>query len=188
MGRSERRQQVPIPRVVSMAARHRIRLRQIQTEAEGYLELGMPQHALDVLERLGGPTHFTSQIFFIRGEALKELGRFVEAVDSLRRAANIAPSNVRVWLSLGWCHKRLGEIHKAVDALEEAVAVEPDEALTHYNLACYLSLAGEKSRALAHLTEALLLDPDYRERLDDERDFDPIRSDAHFRAITSIIV
>ena len=71
---------------------------------------------------------------------------------------------------------------------EEAVVVEPTEAITHYNLACYLSLAGEKARSLAHLAEALVLDPTYRALVDDEPDFDPIRSDAQFQAITSIIV
>ena len=73
-------------------------------------------------------------------------------------------------------------------SLAEAVVVEPKEATAHYNLACYLSLTGEKARTLAHLAEALLLDPTYRKLVDDEPDFDPIRADAQFQAITSIIV
>ena len=124
----------------------------------------------------------------ILGEALKQLGHYREALGPLRRASDIAPSNIHVWLALGWCYKRLGRIDKAVEALEEAVVVEPKQAITHYNLACYLSLVGEKTRTLAHLAEALLLDPRYRELVDDEPDFDPLRSDAQFQVITSIIV
>jgi Flp pilus assembly protein TadD len=170
-----------------MAARDRLRLRLIQTEAEGYLELGMPQHALNVLNRIGDVDHFSSQALYLQGEALKQLGRYSDAIVALRRAADIAPSNIHIWLALGWCHKRLSQIDRAVEALEQAVAVAPDEAITHYNLACYLSLAGAKTRAVVQLTEALLLDPEYREMVDNEQDFDPIRSDSQFRAITSMI-
>ena len=171
-----------------MTAKHRVRLRRILTETEGYLELGMPQHALDTLDRLGGTKCFNSRAFYLKGESLRQLDRYREAVGPLRRAAEIAPSNLHVWLALGWCYKRLGHIHRAIFAMEEAIVVEPNEAIAHYNLACYLSLSGEKAQAVVQLTEALLLDPDYREMVDDEPDFDPIRSDAQFRAITSIIV
>jgi len=148
----------------------------------------MPYHALEALDRLGGPEHFGSHSLFLQGEALRELGRYLEAVVPLERAAQIAPSNVQIWLSLGWCQKRLGRIHRAVDTMEQAVAAKPELPIVHYNLACYLSLLGKKNRALIHLAEALILDPEYRDLIDAERDFDPIRDDAQFQAITSIIV
>src|SRR3990172_13444028 len=107
-----------------MAARHRVRLRQILSEAEGYLELGMPQHALDVFERVEEPSHFTSHAFFIQGEALKQLGRHQDAIAPLGRAAEIAPSNIQIWLALGWCYKRLRQFDLAVDAMEQAVLAE----------------------------------------------------------------
>ncbi|MBN1908751.1 MAG: hypothetical protein JW818_03345, partial [Pirellulales bacterium] len=44
----------------AMTARERIRLRRIQTAAEGYLELGLPEHALAVLSRLGDLSHYNS--------------------------------------------------------------------------------------------------------------------------------
>jgi hypothetical protein len=72
--------------------------------------------------------------------------------------------------------------------LEEALAVAPEEAIVHYNLACYFSLAGNKGRALAHLAEALSIDPTFRDRIGEESDFNAIRSDADFQALTSVIV
>ena len=171
-----------------MATRNRIRLRRIETEAEGYLELGMPQHALDALARLGEPAKFSSHAFFLWGDALKDLQRYTESLVPLAQAARIAPSDIRAWLAMGWCYKRLGRIDLAIEALQNALASTPGEAILHYNLACYYSLAGDKNLALAHLAEALILDPRYRDLISTEHDFDPIRSDADFQMLTSVIV
>jgi Flp pilus assembly protein TadD len=125
---------------------------------------------------------------YLRGEALRSLERYDEALEPLREAAENRPDNTRVWLALGWCHKRTGRIDLAVESLEKALDVKPCDALNHYNLACYLSLAGKRRRALTHLSKALAIDSDYRALAHDERDFDPIRSDPEFQALTSIIV
>ncbi len=171
-----------------MGSNRRIRLNKAQREAEGYLELGLPQLALDVLSRLGNPSDFGSTTLYLWGETLRALGRCQDALDPLQRVARAEPENIHVWLALAWCHKRTGRIDLAVDAMTSALAADPDEALLHYNLACYLSVAGEKNRALGHLSRALSLDPQYRRLIDDERDFDPIRSDPEFQTLTSIIV
>ena len=171
-----------------MAFRNRIRLRQIQTQAEGYLELGMPHHALDTLARLGDPENFNSHALYLWGDALQTLGRFAEALIPLSRAAKIIPDNIHIWLAMGWCHKRTGDIDLAIDALEEALAVDPAEAIIHYNLSCYLCLVGDRTRALYHLGKALAIDPEYREMIESERDFDSMRSDPEFQLLLSIIV
>ncbi len=114
--------------------------------------------------------------------------RFGEASESLEQASDLIPSNIHVWLALGWCLKRSGRIEKAIDALEQAREVEPTEAVIHYNLACYQSLAGNRHDAIANLMRAIELKPDFRDMVGSESDFDPIRSDPEFQAITSIIV
>jgi Flp pilus assembly protein TadD len=148
----------------------------------------MAQHALDVLSQGEDGDHHSGHLLFLRGEALKELGRFEEAIEPLRRASEVAPSRIPTWLSLGWCYKRVGRIDLAIESLEEAISVEPKEALIHYNLACYWSLAGNKRRALQFLSQAIDLNESYRDRVAGEADFDPIRSDPAFRALTSVIV
>ncbi|MEX2559752.1 MAG: tetratricopeptide repeat protein [Pirellulales bacterium] len=171
-----------------MSSGNRIRLQRILREAEGYLELSMPQTALDMLARMKEPGTFKGQQLYLTGEALRALTRYQEAIDPLEQAADLLPSNIHVWLALGWCRKRLGRLDLAIQALERAEEVEPKEALIHYNLACYWSLAGKKQRALAYLSRAIAIQPNYRELIGDESDFDPIRSDPEFRALTGIIV
>lgn len=169
-------------------SRERIRLNKLQREAEGYLELGVPALALRSLERLGDPSQFAPSTLYLWGEALRGSERYAEAIPALEQAAHAEPENVHVWLALGWCYKRTGQLDQAIEAIRSALKSDPTEALLHYNMACYQSLAGNKEKALDHLSQALNLDPDYRNLIDAESDFNPIRSDPDFQALLGIIV
>lgn len=171
-----------------MTGRHRLRIKQLERQAEGYLELAMPEHAIAALDRLGGDAPLGSHGLYLYGEALRAVERYDEALRFLGEASQLAPGCVEVWMAMGWCHKRVGRLDLAIEDLEQAREARPAEPLIHYNLACYLSLAGNKHRALAHLSEALAMNPDLRTLIDEESDFDPLRSDREFQALTNIIV
>lgn len=171
-----------------MARTQRIRTQRILREAEGYLELRMPQQTLDTLDQLGESGTSRGQANFLRGEALRSMRRFREALTPLEAAADLCPSNVHIWTALGWCYKRTGQLSLAVEALEKAVDVQPHLPLLHYNLACYLSLSGEKRRALKSLSHALELDDELRYSVIEEPDFDALRRDPEFMSLTSIVV
>jgi Flp pilus assembly protein TadD len=163
-----------------MNAGNGIRRMKLQREAEGYLELGMSQHALSSLARLGDPTSFDSTTLYLWGEALRSMKRYEEAIIPLQHAAESSPENINIRLALGWCFKRVGKLHSAIEALEQALATEPNEPLLRYNLACYFSLAGNKSRAIRYLSQTLAVAPGYRRLIDNEPDFDPIRREPDF--------
>lgn len=187
-----------------MSGHDRTRRQQILREAEGYLELAMlfgegwsldsekryrlARRTLQSLDRLPLDANSGSEALYLRGQALRTLDRFAEAITPLDSASQLDPSNVNIWLSLGWCHKRSNRLDLAIESLEEALQVEPQSALVHYNLACYWSLARNNRRALQFLAQALRLDNNYRHLIDTESDFDPIRDDPRFRALTAVIV
>lgn len=171
-----------------MSSHDRIRRQQLVTQAEGYLELGMPRHALDVLARWGDPETFNDRALYLQGESWRALGEFRQALVPLKRAAQGSPDNIDVWLALGWCHKRCGRIDLAIESLEEALSVDPDEALIHYNLACYWSLANNKRQALNYLARAFALKDEYRSLVASESDFDTIRSDPAFKQLVQVVV
>lgn len=171
-----------------MAPKNRIRRTQILMAAEGYLELQLPEQALAELQRLDPADRRTSEALYLTGEALRALERYREAIPVLKAAADKAPSKLNVHLALGWCYKRVGRIESAIEALQEALEDNLEEAILHYNLACYFSLAGHRELALSHLSQALSLDGSYRDLIGREADFDSIRSDPEFQAITSIVV
>jgi Flp pilus assembly protein TadD len=172
---------------IDMSSQARIQLHRACFEAEGYLELAMPQNALRALQRRGHLVHGDARGCYLLGEALRELSRYREAVYPLRRSLELIPDDVHVAMALGWCYKRTGQLDEAISALEHAVAVEPGEAVLHYNLACYWSLARNRRRALQHLAHALDIDGNFRELVSDEPDFDNIRHDPLFQTLTAAL-
>jgi len=182
----------------------RVRRQQILRQAEGYLELltatcdqwettpavrdKLANRVLELLKDLRRPGSFRGDKLFLQGQALRLMERYGEAVRPLRRAAEEDPGNVHIWLALGWCYKRLGRLDMAIESLEEALAADPDRAIVYYNLACYWSLAENAQLAVEYLARAFEIDSNYRDLVDKERDFDPIRNDPEFLAVTSVIV
>ncbi len=166
----------------------RIRRQQLLLQAEGYLELGMGEHALEVLGRCEQLARLPEHGLYLKGQCLRELGRYGEALDPLWQAAQSNPDNIGTWLALGWCYKRTGKLDRAIESLEEALSVEPNDALIHYNLACYWALAKNKRHALTYLARALDLEDEYRPLIADETDFDPIRDDPAFQALVRVAV
>lgn len=171
-----------------VASKNRIRRTQILTAAEGYLELQLPAQALRELERLESGDRRTSEALYLAGEALRALHRYREAIPVLKSAAERAPSKLHIRLALGWCYKRVGKIEQAIEALHKALEEDLQEPIVFYNLACYYSLAGQRDPALTHLAHALSLDPGYRDQIGSESDFDSLRADPEFQALTSIVV
>ncbi len=187
-----------------MSVASRIRRKRILHEAEGYLDLiyvfgddtslpaplrdRLAQRALDALDRLPGGSAVGAGALQLRGQALRAMQRYAEAIAPLQAAVEIEPSDIHAYLALGWCYKRTGRLDQAIQSLEAAIEADPAQAILHYNLACYWSLAGNKDRAIECLQRALSMDPSFRYMIDAEADFDPIRDDPGFQAITTIIV
>src|SRR5262249_29367012 len=136
----------------------------------------LAQRALDVVAHIGDAGVASPQVQLLKGQALRTLERYKEALEPLAAAAEGDPENLDTWLALGWCHKRAGRLDLAIESLEEALDLQPGSALVNYNLACYWSLARNKRQALSYLSQALALDGGFRDLIDGEHDFDPLRS------------
>ena len=63
-----------------MHIRQRLQIERIRCEAEGYLELGMPGHALRALQRFGRAVHGDASGCYLMGESLRLLSRYGEAI------------------------------------------------------------------------------------------------------------
>ena len=166
----------------------RDRIKRQLDEAEGYLMLNLPARALRILESRADWATMQFEASFLTGESLRSLERYREALKPLETAAGLRPQDVGVAIALGWCYKRTHRLAQAIDALERAERHNPEDSLLHYNLACYWSLVGNKDQALNHLSRAIAMDPNFRDLINNEPDFDPLRSDPEFRALTEIIV
>lgn len=83
--------------------------------AEGYLELDMPDYALEEIDAVGDPGPFEAVVELIRGEAYKGQRRYRDAIGPLKRAAELipAPHNRQAWLSLSECFRKDGDVETA---------------------------------------------------------------------------
>lgn len=170
--------------------------------ASGYLELGellvdgesappaparrLLERALEELGQLPAAERYASGPSLVEGEALRALGQWQAALEPLTRAAE-GRGQLEAWLGIGWCQKRLGRLDLAIEALGRGLEAFPNEALLLYNLACYHSLAGDVPAAVDHLTRAISIDARFRDLTGAEHDFDAIREDPRFVAVTTVI-
>lgn len=157
-------------------------------EAEGYLELGLPEQATETLQKKPELVANSGAAQYLLGESLRQQHRYAEAIAPLERATEILPDQMEVALALAWCYKRTGQLASAIDALQLVANDRPDEAILHYNLACYFSLANRRRDALSYLSTALDLDINFLDFIPYESDFDSIRDDYDFQMLTSLIV
>lgn len=99
-----------------------VRLTKRLSEADGYIDLGMGQHALNRLDNIGEAGPFAPAVAMLRGKALWLQKRFDEAAEQLRTAADGLnyPYSRQAWLAVSLYHRQQGEIHESVDALANA--------------------------------------------------------------------
>jgi tetratricopeptide (TPR) repeat protein len=154
--------------------------------AEGYLMLGMAEHALDELAGVTRPLVDPFPYFLLKGYALRDLQRYAAALEAFEGAFNANPDHLGLLLAMGWCYKRTAQLPRAITMLELAQRVDPEDALVTYNLSCYWALAGEKTKCLTSLAKALQLDEEFRSSIETETDFDPVRNDPDFRRMLRI--
>lgn len=148
----------------------------------------LARRAIETLKQIENPGGLKGQILFLQGQALRQMQKYAEAIPPLRESAEYEPQNVHVRLALAWCYKRCRRLDLAIEALESALEADPSLAILHYNLACYWSLARNRTLALRYLSRALELDGNFRDMIPDEPDFNPLRHDPEFIALTSVIV
>jgi adenylate cyclase len=80
---------------------------------------------------------------------------------------------------------RLGEHDRAVDWLDRAMFLDPDDAIAIYNAACTFAQLGENDKAIASLEKWANTSGSELERwIETDSDFDPIRQDPRFVAIS----
>jgi len=99
-----------------------VRVAKRLTSAEGYLELRMPQQALESLEGIGEAGPLAGAVEMLRGKALWLGRRYDDAAKSLRLAARSihAPHDRPAWLALSIYYRNRGQQAEALDSLARA--------------------------------------------------------------------
>lgn len=154
--------------------------------AEGYLELGMPDHALRELDRVDDPGEMSFIASWLRGEAQLAKLEYHKALDAYRMAHFDKPTDLNALIRMAWCLKRIDRLQQAIDTMKLAYQFHKDAPIVLYNMACYYALAGEKENALSWLGRSLRMDRDYLKMIPDESDFDSLRNDSDFQHLIEL--
>ncbi len=151
--------------------------------AEGYLELGMPDHALAELDRIPPTLARDARAARLRGEAFSRKGLPREALAAYQWALRTDPDNLELLLDVSACLRKLARLNEAIAVMRRAYRSNPREPRVLYRLACYFSVLGNKPQALSWLGRAIRMQSSLRDQLRDEDDFRRYHQDPDFRFV-----
>lgn len=110
-----------------LETRQLLRVAKRVQQAVGYVELDMPQQALDRLEGIGELGPFEAEVQLVRGEAYRSLHRYDDAAVALKAAATKFPSpfDKPAWFALSMCYSQAGNKTEAARMLARARGASP---------------------------------------------------------------
>lgn len=181
----------------------KIRREQIIRQAEGYLDLilclegrwslpaelvdSIASKALKRLDDLDANVGRKSHVEYLKGQCFRLQNDFERSVACFWKSLETDSENIHSFLGLAWCYKRIGELELAIESLTQAFQFQPDNPLISFNLACYSALQGDVEQCCDFLQKAIDVDESIRELIDDEKDFDAVRSHPQFSTLVSAV-
>ncbi|HXW97039.1 MAG TPA: protein kinase [Gemmatimonadales bacterium] len=130
------------------------------------------------------------QALLLMQTPLNRLGRTEEALAVLRRGQQVAerhlelnPDDARALYLGAGALMQLGERERAMDWARRAHAIDPEDSGVLYNVACVYALGGMKDEAIQGLDQAIRNGFGHKEWLENDSDFDSIRSDPRFQEL-----
>ena len=162
--------------------------RRIQ-EAEGFLELGLPQRALASLEAISPPAKKALEWRDLAAKAYVGAERYAEAVPQLYAALDLNPNSLPLLLALATCYKKTNQYARAIETMRTAERVcrrganADSHATVSYGLAACFALARRKGDMLNWLERAFNEDGRLRNNLPADADFDDFRHDPDLKSL-----
>lgn len=144
--------------------------KQVLRAASGWLELGMPEDALEELGSLTGDEREDKRALELKLAAQMAKEYWNEASETARLLCTQAVDEPDYFLSAAFCLHETGDTEEARKWLLRGPQVLHEMAVFHYNMACYLWVLGEKERAKNHLAKALDMDESFLESAKADKD------------------
>lgn len=147
---------------------------------EGYLQLGMVDHALAELAAVSHIHEVRYDYHRYRGECYRAQADWAAALREFEHCDTMQPDTLDILMALAWCYKRLDRLPDAIAVMQTAYESHRNESVVLYNLSCYYSLAGNKPQALSWLGRALRMERGLLKLIPKETDFASLRNDPEF--------
>jgi tetratricopeptide (TPR) repeat protein len=137
--------------------------KQVIRAASGWLELGMPEDALNELKSLKGEDSKRVKVLELTLAAEMARKNWSAASESAIGLCKLEVDEPDYFLSAAFCLHEMGLTDEAMKWLLRGPDALSEMAVYHYNLACYLWKLNEKERARNHLSQAVEMDEDLME-------------------------
>jgi uncharacterized Ntn-hydrolase superfamily protein len=145
-------------------------------QAAGGDSRGMQSAAILVVREKGGYGGYNDRYCDLRVDDA------ADPIAELRRIFDMWKGEALIYEGYRLCDE--GAWDQAFARGLEAVLMRPQSGEPHYHLACYYSRAGRPEPALAELARAVALDRSLGPRAVEDPDFEPLRADPRFQALT----
>lgn len=152
--------------------------------AIGYMELGMYAESLLEIERTSQPAQQEISIILLKGQIYNSAQNYSDSVAFLEAHRPIGESNPDFHVLLAFAKRRALSLEDAYEVLDQACGQFARNALIHYNLACYAAQLAREQKAYDHLSKAVTIDTDFKKIARQDKDFDPLKDRAEFKALT----
>ena len=144
--------------------------KQIIRAASGWLELGMPEDALEELKGLSGEDSEDRKVLELKLAAQMAQMAWQLAAETAKCLCTQAVDEPEYFLNAAYCLHETGETEEARKWLLRGPEVLSEQPVFHYNMACYLWQLGEKERAHNHLAKAVEMDESFMESARHDKD------------------
>ncbi|QTN31605.1 tetratricopeptide repeat protein [Akkermansiaceae bacterium] len=144
--------------------------KQVIRAASGWLELGMPDDALEELNGLSGEDRQGRKVLELELAAQMAKGSWAGASSTARQLCGQAADEPDFFLSAAYCLHEAGETEEARQLLSGGPEVLREFPVYHYNMACYLWTLGEGDSAKEHLDKAIAMDEGFLDAAKTDRD------------------
>jgi len=131
--------------------------------AQGYLELGMVDEALEELSFLRGLEISDPEIVELRLHILMQGQRWDAALTAAEELLLASPDAVPAYIHGAFALHELGRTLEARDLLLKAPPELRKDPTFHYNIGCYEAVLGNRESAMRSLGESFALDETYRD-------------------------
>ncbi len=133
------------------------------TAAQGYLELDMPNEALEELRALPNEVVERWEIQQLLLVILMRLRKWSEALAVCSSMRKNFPEQTVGYIHGAFCLHELGRTEEARDLLLGGPPALLREPTYHYNLGCYAAVLGQPEQALQHLRTSFAMDKSFLE-------------------------